>query len=76
MFDYGQIENFSIVFDSSIPRQLKIRLKSKGIKSMEVDLSGFGYNIADLRAFLLNFIPEGEAGEITLTEKIAESLGL
>jgi hypothetical protein len=76
MFDYGQIENFSIVFDSSVPRQLKIRLKSTGIKSMEVDLSGFGYNIADLRAFLLNFIPEGEAGEITLTEKIAESLGL
>lgn len=76
MFDYGQIEDFSLIFDSNIPRQLKIRLKSKGLKSMEVDLSTFDYNIADLRAFLLNYIPEGEAGEITMTERIADRLGL
>ena len=58
MFDYGQIESFSFIFDSNVARQLKIRLKSSSIKSMEVDLSTFSSNIADLRAFLLNYIPE------------------
>lgn len=58
MFDYGQIESFSFIFDSNVAKQLKIRLKSSSIKSMEVDLSTFSSNIADLRAFLLNYIPE------------------
>lgn len=74
-YDYPKIETFAIVYDKNIPSFLRIRLKTKWIKIIDVPLDS-RLNSADLRAFLLQYIEEDAKTEMTSADKLINYLKL
>lgn len=58
-YDYPSIEDFSIVYDNRKPILLRLRLKKKGLNTIDIDLTQ-DVNSYELRNFLLQYIPESE----------------
>ncbi|NCP77226.1 hypothetical protein GW830_03800 [bacterium] len=58
-YDYPSIEDFSIVYDNKKPIFLRLRLKKRGLNSIDIDLTQ-DVNSYELRNFLLQYIPESE----------------
>lgn len=58
-YDYPSIEEFSIVYDNRKPILLRLRLKKKGLNTVDIDLTQ-DVNSYELRNFLLQYIPESE----------------
>lgn len=58
-YDYPSIEDFSIVYDNRKPIFLRIRLKKKGMSTIDIELTQ-DVNSFELRNFLLQYVPESE----------------
>ncbi|PIQ11397.1 hypothetical protein COW06_01345 [Candidatus Gracilibacteria bacterium CG12_big_fil_rev_8_21_14_0_65_38_15] len=73
-YDYPSIEDFSIVYDNKKPIFLRLRLKKRGLNSIDIDLTQ-DVNSYELRNFLLQYIPESEkGGELTSNERLMRYL--
>lgn len=73
-YDYPSIEDFSIVYDNRKPILLRLRLKKKGLNTVDIDLTQ-EVNSYELRNFLLQYIPESEkGGELTGNERLMRYL--
>lgn len=72
---YGEIESFSIVFEGNVPRYLRITLKKKTLKLLDIPLN-HDVNVAELRAYLLGYLPEAEKSELGFTDRITDRLSL
>lgn len=58
-YDYPSIEDFSIVYDNRKPIFLRLRLKKKGLNTIDIDLTQ-DVNSYELRNFLLQYVQESE----------------
>jgi len=73
-YDYPKIEEFSIVYDQGKAVILRLRMKARGLRHIDVDLSP-DVNSAELRAYLSGYIIESEnGGELTSTERLTRYL--
>jgi len=74
-YDYGQIENFGLIFDDQVPKFLQISLKAKGLRLIQIPFSQ-DINPSEIRAFLLNYLPETDKKNLTFSDRLADRLGL
>lgn len=74
-YDYGQIENFGLIFDEQTPKFLQIALKTKGLRLIQIPFSQ-DVNPSEVRAFLMNYLPETDQKNFTFSDRLAERLGL
>lgn len=58
-YDYPSMEEFSIVYDNRKPIFLRLRMKQKGLNTIDIDLTQ-DVNSYELRNFLLQYIKESE----------------
>lgn len=73
-YDYPKIEEFSIVYDSGKAVLLRLKMKNRGMRYIDVDLNQ-DVNPAELRGFLAQYLPESETGgELTSTERLTRYL--
>jgi hypothetical protein len=73
-YDYGQIEDFTIVFNGQIAESLRLKLKKSNLRTMDIPL--MDVPVADIRAFLLGYLPEGEGIGLGLVDKMIDRMGL
>lgn len=78
-YDYGQIAGFEIVFREKEPKFIRISLKKNNLRTIDIPvdiLREAGVEIGDLRAFIMQYVPEGEGSELTAIDRLIERLGL
>lgn len=68
-YDYPKLESFWIIYNKNVPLFLRIRLKTRGFKLLDIPLDA-NIKISELRAFLLNYIEEDEKSEISSLERL------
>ncbi|MDD2565342.1 MAG: hypothetical protein PHZ26_00710 [Candidatus Gracilibacteria bacterium] len=68
-YDYPKLESFGIIYNKNIPLFLRIRLKTRGFKLLDIPLDE-NIKISELRTFLLNYIEEDEKSEISSLERL------
>jgi hypothetical protein len=73
-YDYGQIENFTIIFHGQVAEALRLKLKISNLRTMDIPL--IDTPVADIRAFLLGYLPEGEGIELGFVDKMIDRMGL
>lgn len=62
-YDYGQIREFEIVYDHEVPCFIRISLKKSNLRTIDIPVSMLGeteFTIGEIRAFLLQYLQEGE----------------
>ncbi|MDD2891618.1 MAG: hypothetical protein PHQ95_01515 [Candidatus Gracilibacteria bacterium] len=73
-YDYPSIEEFSIVYDNRKAILLRLKLKKKGLNTIDIDMTP-DVNSYELRTFLLQYIQESEkGGELTSSERLMRYL--
>lgn len=76
LYDYGNIEEFSVIYDNKKPILLRLRTKFRSIRSLDVDLPD-DINALELREFLMSHVSESAQGtELTATERIVRRLDI
>ena len=70
-YDYGKIESFGYVYQNSTPLFLRLHLKSKTLRMVDVPLTQ-DVNPAEMRAYLGGFLPESEQSELSFTERMIQ----
>lgn len=68
-YDYPKLESFWIIYNKNIPLFLRIRLKTRWFKLLDIPLDE-NIKISELRTFLLNYIEEDEKSEISSLERL------
>lgn len=58
-YDFPSVEDFSIVYDNRKPIFLRLKLKKKGMSTLDIELTQ-DVNSQELRSFLLQYVPESE----------------
>lgn len=74
-YDYPKIETFSILYNRNIPVFLRLKLKWKGFRILDIPLSGVS-DISDIRVFLLQYMEEDPNQEFTNMDRIISYLKL
>lgn len=69
-YDYPKIESFGIVYNGETPYLLRLKLKSRGFRLLDLKMNPDAINTADLRAFLTQYVTEDEKSELTATERL------
>lgn len=73
-YDYPSVEEFSIVYDNRKPILLRLKLKKKGLNTVDIELTQ-DVNSYELRNFLLQYMQESEkGGELTSNERLMRYL--
>lgn len=78
-YDYGQISGFEVVYDSESPRYVRISLKKNNLRTIDIPVNMLNeaeFTVGEVRALMLQYIPEGEGSELTVVDRIIERLGL
>ena len=68
-YDYGKIDSFAYVYEGAKPLFLRLHLKSKMLRMVDVPLNA-DVNPAEMRAYLATFLPESEQSELSFTERL------
>jgi len=68
-YDYPKIETFGIIYNKNIPLFLRIRLKARWFKLLDIPLNS-ELVVSEIRAFLQEYIEEDERNEITTLERL------
>ncbi|EKE29739.1 MAG: hypothetical protein ACD_2C00109G0003 [uncultured bacterium (gcode 4)] len=74
-YDYPKIDAFSIMYSKNKAVSIRLRLRAKWFKSMDIPLEN-APNSADVRAYLMNFINEDAKWEISWLESLTNYLKL
>ncbi len=78
-YDYGQIQGFEIVYDSEVPCFIRISLKKNNLRTIDIPVTMIKeaeFTLWEIRAFLLQYLQEGEWSELNFVDRIIEKLGL
>ncbi|MCK9272168.1 hypothetical protein M0P65_01345 [Candidatus Gracilibacteria bacterium] len=74
-YDYPKIEKFSIIYNKNTPVYLRLRLRVRGFKLLDLPITS-DVNAAGVRAFLSDYVEEDEKGEIGAIDRILNYLKL
>lgn len=75
-YDYAKIESFGIIYNGATPYLLRLKLRTRGFRILDLHMRPDIVNTADLRAFLGNYLHEDEKSELTTTEKLLQYFGV
>lgn len=71
-YDYAKIESFGIIYNGSAPYILRIKLRSKGFRLLDLYMRPDIINTAELRAYLVSFLQEDEKSELSTSERLLQ----
>jgi len=71
-YDYPKIESFGIIYNGAIPYILRLKLKTRGFRVLDLHLQPNQINTAELRSYLANYITEDEKAELSTSEKLSQ----
>ena len=74
-YDYPKIESFAIIYSKNIPIFLRLRLKTRWFKMLDIPLE-WVKEIASMRSFLLSYVEEDEKWEISSVDRLLDYLKL
>ena len=74
-FNYSKISSFSIIYDWEKAEYLRLNLAKKGIKIINIPVTWLN-NIPEIRQFLSENIKEDSKWELSMTDKMLNTLKL
>ncbi|EKE26801.1 MAG: hypothetical protein ACD_4C00142G0005 [uncultured bacterium (gcode 4)] len=74
-YDFPKIETFSIIYNKNIPAFLRLKLRTRWFKILDIPFDK-SLNVASLRAFLLDYLNEDEKWEINTMDRLIDYLKL
>ncbi len=75
-YDYPKIESFGIIYDNNIPVLLQLNIKVFWFKNINIPLNKEEIDIANLKNFLIQFLPENPKSELWFIDKLINYLKL